>query len=92
LNGVPLAGPEAAGLEPAELVLAALALAGLDAAALGLLELELHAASPRLATATAEATSAVGCLIMIALPLNQCCVRYRARGISGTDMRPIGRN
>jgi hypothetical protein len=46
-------------------------LAVLEPAALGLLELELvelelHAASPRLARASAEATIAVGCLIMIA--------------------------
>lgn len=70
LNGVPLAGPEAAELAPA----------GLDAAALGLLELELHAASPRLATASAEATSAVGCLILIAFPFeSMLCSISRSR-------------
>jgi hypothetical protein len=60
LNGVLLAAPaaevEAADVEPA----------GLEAAAPGLLELELHAASPRPASASAEAAIAVGCLIMIA--------------------------
>jgi hypothetical protein len=60
LNGVLLAGL-AADVEAAEVEAA-----GLDAAAPGLLELELQAASPRPARASAEAAIAVGCLIMIA--------------------------